>query len=1157
MRLRRVFILFLIVIVSLFGGGHGIAQVVKGTIGGVVSDPSGSVIRNAAVTATEVNTGYVQHATTNGSGVFLFPVLNPGEYEVQTLAAGFDALKKVNVRLEVGASITLNFSLRVGTEQTAVTVNASGAELLDGATPELDNTLDTVQVQEVPIQDRDIMALVRVLPGVVSTQPSTVVGAVGNRNFFDNGFAINGSRTSSNEVLLDGVPDTIGDFNGIAVVPPMGSVSEFKLVSGVASPQYGRTSGGVVSIATMSGANKYHGDLYLYLQNSVFNANGWQNNRNRIKRASSDRAHFGGSLSGPVTIPHLYDGHDKTFFFANYEGRRERNPFAPPAYTVPTLAERAGDFSAVGYDIYDPATTQCANTACTAYTRTQFLGNIIPANREDPVAKALLAYYPLPNVPNAGAVNNYVFGGTSPLHKNLYDIRMDENLSGKHNLFARYTAEQHTNTIPDFYKTGASSSRTVIDTFHNFVFGDDFTIASTLVNDLRIGYARARANQRPDSLGFDPQKLGLPAYITQFASVLEFPNVSVGGHVSNAPLGAQGFNNQPRDTSSLSEGLIYTKGNHNMRFGTDLRLYRFFPFQTINPTGAFSFGDNFTQKDPLKSDATSGQALAALFLGALDPGSFDEYVTRLTIYHHYSAFYAQDTWKATPRLTLNFGLRWERETGTAESHDRLTFFDPTAPSTLAAQVPGLNLKGTLKFTGSGNPRSATDTPYNAVGPRVGLAYALDDRTTLRAGYGVFYLPLALEPLSAQGFNVQNSVPTTNRITPTVFLRDPFPTGLQKPTGRAEGQAVDLGQSITAVYQHLGTAYPYNQLWDLSMQHIFGQDLLFEIDYVGSRGVHLPLNSLSQSQLPDSYLSQGSLLAKAVPNPFFGVIKSGPLSSAKVQQGQLYSPYPQYSSVTLQRPNLGDSTYHSLQTKIVKRYSNGLSVQASFNWSKTFDTGGVGNGSAFTDPTGIQDVYNLKAERALSDQDVPHSFLASGVYDLPYGRQRRFGAHANNLVNAIAGGWQVTGLWIWQSGRPLSLTAANNNPGFNNPRERPNTVPGSIAGYSLAQARSNIRQGGRWFDTAAFSQPAPYTFGNTPRTISSVRTDTYKDVDFSLHKDFSLIDRAKLELRAEAFNVFQETVFSAPTTSVQSSTFGQVFGTANQPRVLQFAFRATF
>jgi len=256
---------------------------------------------------------------------------------------------------------------------------------------------------------------------------------------------------------------------------------------------------------------------------------------------------------------------------------------------VPTDAEKAGDFSAAPYTIYDPATTKCANQACTVYTRSPFPENIIPIQREDPVAKALLSYYPEPNVPNAGFQNNYVFGGTSPLHKNLYDIRIDENLSSKHNLFGRYTAEKHTTTNPDYFGSGASSGRTIADTFHNFVFGDDYTIGSSLVNDLRLGYARARANQIPASLGFDPQKLGLPAYITQFASVLEFPNVSVGGHVSTTPLGAQGYNNQPRDTLSLSEGLIYTKGNHNMRFGTDLRLYRFFPFQTINPTGAFCF----------------------------------------------------------------------------------------------------------------------------------------------------------------------------------------------------------------------------------------------------------------------------------------------------------------------------------------------------------------------------------------------------------------------------------------------------------------------------------------------------------------------------------------------------------------------------------------
>lgn len=1152
---RLFFLLFLAIGLQL--GSVMVAQVVKGSINGTVTDPSGSVIPGATITATEVNTGYVQRATTNSSGVYQFPVLNPGNYRLSATAKGFQTLTQTNAHLEVGASITLNFALQIGTQQTEVTVTASGIQLLNAATPELDNTLENVQVQELPVQDRDIMALVRVLPGIVPTRPSTVIGAVGNRNYFDNGFAINGSRTSSNEVLLDGIPDTIGDFNGIAVVPPMGSVSEFKLVSGVASPQYGRTSGGVVNISTLSGGNHYHGDLYLYLQNSVFNANGWQNNHNHVKRASGDRAHFGGSLSGPVTIPHIYNGHNRTFFFANYEGRRERNPYSPTPFTVPTDAEKAGDFSAAPYAIYDPATTQCANPSCTAYTRQPFPGNIIPISRLDPVAKALLSYYPKPNVPNAGYQNNYVFGGTSPLHKNLYDIRIDENLSEKHTIFGRYTAEKHTNTTPDYFGTGASSGRTIADTFHNFVFGDDYTITPAIVNDFRLGYARARANQIPISYGFDPTKLGLPSYITAFASVLEFPNVSVGGHVSMAALGAQGYNNQPRDTISLSEGLIYTKGNHNMRFGTDLRLYRFYPFQTINPTGAFSFSDTFTRANPLAEDSKSGQALAALFLGALDPGSFDEYVTKLTIFHRYFAFYGQDTWKATPKLTVNFGLRWERETGTAESHDRLTYFDPNAPSAIAGQVPGLNLHGTLKFTGDGNPRTATDTPYNAFAPRVGVAYALDDQTTLRAGYGIFYLPLSLEPLSAQGFNVQDNIPQSNTITPSVFLQNPFPNGLTRPTGRAAGESVDLGQSIAAVYQHVANAYPYNQLWDLSFQHVFGKNLLFEIDYVGSRGVHLPLNSLSQNQLPDSYLARGSELAKNVPNPFYGLFKTGSLSGKTVPQGHLYSSYPQYSSVTLERPNLGNSTYNSLQYKLTKRYSDGLSLQMSYNWSKTFDTGGVGNGAAFTDASAIQDVYNLKGERALSDQDVPNALLLSGVYDLPFGHHRRFGANVNGFVNAVAGGWQLTGLWIWQSGRPLTLSATNNNPGFGNPRERPNAVPGVDPSYSLSQSRANTRNGGLWFNTAAFSQPDPYTFGDVPRNTGAIRTDTYKDVDFSLHKKFDLAEKAQLELRVEAFNALQQTVFSTPTTSLASSNFGRVFGIANQPRVLQFACRVTF
>ncbi len=1133
-----------------------VAQTAKGSISGTVVDSAGASVNHAAVTALALETGYVQTTTTNASGVYIFPLLALGKYELKISAPGFESVTQTGIQLSTGATVTLNFSMHVGAQQTTVAVKASAVQLLDAETPTLHDTLDNVQVQELPVQTRDIMSLVRVLPGVVPTQPSTAIGADGNRDYFDNGFAINGSRTSSNELLINGVPDTIGDFNGIALEPPMTAVNEFQVVTGAVSAEYGRTSGGVVSMTTLSGTNVYHGSLYGYFQNSVLNANGWQNNHNHVKRASAGRGQFGATFGGPVYIPHLYNGRNKTFFFFNYEGMRERSPYDPGLMTVPTAAERTGDFSALPFTIYDPTTTQCADPSCTSYTRTAFSGNKIPDTRIDPVAAAATKYYPLPNVSGANYIDNYIFGGVNPIHINTYDVRIDENVSSKHNLFAQYAASKHVNTTPDYLGTGASSGRTIYDTFHYFVFGDDYSILPTLVNDFRLGYVRAHPNQVPISYGFDPGKLGFPGYLSQFATVLQFPNIGVGdNHLGMAQLGGEGYNNQPRDTISLNEGVIYLHGNHEIHLGTGLRLYRFMPFQTISPTGNFSFSGVYTQANPLKSDTTSGIGMATFLLGAMSPGSYDEYITPLTIFHRYFAFYGQDTWKVTSKLTVDYGLRWERESGTEEARNRITYFDPSAASPLNGQVPGMNLQGTLEFAGGTNPRTIWDTPFTGFGPRIGVAYAINSQTVVRAGFSIFYLPLSLEANTAQGFNEQDDIDQPSPITPSVFLQNPFPGGLAKPTGRAAGTSVDLGQPIYAQLRNI--SYPNNQMWNVSVQRAIGQTLMVEADYVGSRGRHLPLNGLSLSQVPDSYLSLGSALAKQVANPFHGVIHSGPLSAPNITQGALYTKYPQYNGVISNRPNLGDSWYESMQLQVVKRYSRGLSLQASYTWSKTLDIGGVGNGAAFTDPTAIQDVYNLKAEKALSDQDVPNALLASGVYDLPVGRGRGFGANLSGWENAILGGWQAAGTWIWQGGRPFTLAAPNNNIGFFNPTERPNLVPGVDPNLGLSAAHKRVRQGLSWFNTAAFSVPAPYTYGNMGRKNGGLRDDSYKDVDFSIHKSFLLTQRATMQFRAEAFNALEQTVFSNPNTSVASSLFGIVLTQANTPRVYQFAINTSF
>jgi hypothetical protein len=511
-----------------------------------------------------------------------------------------------------------------------------------------------------------------------------------------------------------------------------------------------------------------------------------------------------------------------------------------------------------------------------------------------------------------------------------------------------------------------------------------------------------------------------------------------------------------------------------------------------------------------------------------------------------------DTWKVTPKLTVNAGLRWEHETGTEENKDRLTYFDPNMDSPLNGKVAGLTLKGALQFTGDGHPRTILDMPFTAFQPRVGLVYALNDKTVFRLGYGILALPISLETTSAQGFNTTNTVPQSSSVFVSTYLSNPFPSGLTAPQGKSQGASTALGQGITAVLRD--AAYPYNQIWTASVQRVIAQNWMVEAAYMGSHGIHLPMSLLSLSQLDDSYLASGSLLAKSVSNPFYGFLPTGTLSGKTVTQGYLYQKYPQYSSTTWTRPNIGASWYESFQVKVNKRLSHGISMQASYNWSKTLDLGGVGNGASYTDTTTIQNVNNLKDEKALSNQDIPNALMLTGVANLPFGHGGIIGSSWHGWKDLLAGGWQATGGWRWQGGRPFPIAATNSNVGFFNPRERPNLVGNPH--YDLSKSRKNVEKGSSWFNKDAFAQPTSYTYGNMPRNMGNLRTDTFRNIDLSLHKNFPVYSHLTGQFRAEAFNLPNQVVFGTPDSTLANAktTFGTITASANKPRTVQFALR---
>ncbi len=1261
------------------------AQTITATLTGEIKDQAGAVVPGATVTATSVETGQSKTATTNDNGTYTIPFLPPGTYNVTVARTGFANATRQNIRLEIAQTASVDIDLGVIGSTVNVDVDSSETPILQTETSNLETTIEAKLIEDLPTADRNIFNFVNLVPGTIDGgtalgNPGSAVGSAGNRNFFDSNFSVGGGRASSNDILLDGVTNTVGDFGGVAISPPQDSIREFKVISGVAPAEYGRTAGGIVTIATKAGGNKFHGALYEYFQNRDLNANGFFRNRNAAtaNRIAVKRNQFGGAISGPVFLPHfgeggpiLYNAKKTTYFFFNYEARRESNPFTRELLTVPTAAQRGGDLSdllggnrtdilfgpnnpggASGTpvrfgQIFNPYGALVPYLQVNANgTTTQVLGRPIFQNNDlralpvcptgagtrttacvDPVARAILGYLPLPNssgqmLPGTpGVINNFAINDTSKFTRDIFAGRIDQKISDRQQIFGRFSYEVRRDAQPNYFNSDASNARTIRDTFGNFTLNHVYNLTSTVINNFRYGYTRVRANQRPNGQGFDATTLGFPSYLAQNAANLQFPDITIGGgadgltvpgQVNTGSIGGAG-NNQPRDVHTLANAVTLVRGSHTIKAGGEFRLYRFYPFQYFTPQGSFSFDRTFT-RGPVGTvsntiAATSGSALASFLLGLPSSGN-REVITRLTIYKKYSAGFVQDDYKIRRNLTLNLGLRYEIETGTGESNRLVTNFDFDRASPLNGGTAAItdafvnrlnptatNLRGLLSYPEGGQ----TKANRNRFSPRVGFAYSFDEKTTLRGGYGIFFLPQSLEGTTAQGTNftqgLLQSTQTTQVGSTTTFLTDPFPTGVQVATGNTLGNLTRLGSDIFAVEPKRKNSY--NQQWNLVVQRQLAKNLVLDIAYVGSKGVHLPiqqvnLNQISQENLlfaRDNFGAAGAcgttanptaactdalqFLNFAVANPFLPLVRNattnptGPvptgtvISGATITRLQLLRPFPQYNNVFYFRPLIGDSNYHALQINLQKRFSDGLSGTASYVWSKLLDTSGVGNGAAFLDATPVQDVYNYKrGEYSLSTLDVPHRFVGSFSYELPFGRKKRFGKNLNPILNEIFGGFQISGTVTVQSGTPLLIVSNGifglTGAGVGNAVRRPNRVGENP--INNQQFRDNARAGISVFAPlgTTFAEAPAFTFGDAARTYSDVRRDRYKNVDFSVIKNFGFNEnRNKIQLRAEFLNLFNYVVFGTPGTNINSSNYGIVTSQGNRPRIVQLVARFTF
>ena len=1121
----------------LSGISMAMAQSFTGAILGTIKDPTGAVIPGVTVAITNSGTNVRTETLTDAGGNFFAPELQPGRYTVEATLPGFKRAVREGVLIQVQQRVQLDIVMALGevTESVEVTANA---QLTETTTSSLGKIVDNRSILNLPLNTRNVYSLVFLTPGIT--------GSVGNQ-YNSMSYAVNGARATMMDTLIDGVTasfPTVNGFTGISVFPSVDAIEEFKVMGANYSAEFGRSLGSVLNVIYKSGTNQFHGSMYEFLRNSVFDANNFFANRRREKLGSFKRSQFGGTASGPIR-------RDRTFFMGSYEGLRERSA-ANTTFTVPTALQRQGDFSqtfaANGQliRIFDPFTTR-ANPSGSGFIRDQFSGNVIPSSLFDPVALNVLKYYPQPNQPGdpVTRANNYQRSGAQQLDIDQLDLRVDENLSNARKFFMRYSYRLTKDSPAIFFPTDLTiaEGRVIQENHvHNIVADYNQTLSPKTILSTRLGFARTLFVFNNQGLGFKPSALGLPRAIDDVVDRQMFPRFGASGYVS---LGGSDHRYSGFMSYSALAGLTKVMGKHTLKIGFDGRMLRVNVWEARS-AGTFNFSALFTQgPNPSQASSTAGNSIASLLLGTGNPNDvLIQGWKNVAAQSFYLAEYIQDDWRITSKLTLNLGLRYDLDTPRTERFNRINYFDPNAPSPLAKTVPGFSdLRGGVVFAGvDGRSRHQYIWDRNNLAPRVGLAYQITPKTVIRAGYAHVFGPsnqAAQGTVGPFGFRVEYPwVTTVDNITPLNLLRNPYPQGFRQPPGASEGLLTQAGANLQAPLRDTWT--PWTQQWNLNIQRELPGQILLEVAYVGTQGHDLSRvgeGGLSLNQLDPKHMALGSQLNQLVDNPFFGIVNNGPLLQSRVSRAQLLRPYPQFTDLIPLYHGGAISNYNSMQVTASKRLSHGLQFEGSYTWAKGLDEG-----------MNHQDSYNIGNDWSLTDIDLAHRFVWSYIYELPFGRNRHFGQGWSPWVNAVLGGWQLNGITVFQSGTTLSISASN-TAGIFNPLTRPNNNGTSGKRTGPVDERLDA-----YFDKAVYSQPLAFTFGNVSTRLPDIRNDGVRNFDLSIFKEFGVRERTKVQFRTEMLNAFNTPRFGSPNTTVTSSSFGVISSQANTPRQVQFGLK---
>jgi hypothetical protein len=1191
------------------------SQSFYGSIVGTVTDASGAIVPSANVTITNIGTNETRTDKTDASGAYRFVNLVPANYKVEVTKANFKRFLRSPIPVQVGNTTRVDVDLQVGAATETVEVTTQ-VPLLQTDSGTLGAEVEGKRVQEMPLNGRNTMNLIALAPGVVpqGSAMGSTTNNQGGGNTSPGGwgnYQVGGGIAGQQAEFVDGVPvNTLGSQNGLSLVPTQDAVQEFNVSSSGTGADFGRYGGGVVNMTTKSGANEFHGSAYEYLRNTALNANSYFNKSAEVQLSEANKPtkfnqnQYGVVFNGPIKK-------DKAFFLFTWEGFKSRIGYASPA-TVPTADMINGTIPAVyshgnlENNIQDPLGHCTITPNGPSGTPTSFTVTDNGSGKcFDPTAALFKQYYALPTPGFSDPANdNYFIDAVIGNNQNQYNGRVDYNLSANQRLFARYTYWNITdipfNEFPSAkYDVGDGGS--LIRT-HQAVIGDTYTFSPKTVLDVRLSLMRNQSFGSLADMNVDQAIFGSAFGALSSQELLHvYPTFAFGsgGGPGGPPGGggggassavhnlyaswANGLNEGYYDNYFLSGNLVRMIGRHSLKIGAEFRLMDA-PALGNSGSPSFAFSGNKTNDE-----------WADFLLGYTATGSINSGIWT-TDYDYYQAYYLQDTWQASRKLTITGGVRWELPGGQAEKKNMNTVLLPTATD------PSTQVTGTLALVASSlyAPRTILEVKHDLFAPNLGFAYRLNSDTVVRGGYGLSWLPPDLtspgpgsgpsnSPINSSSTSYTNSGSAVNTNT---YLYQAFENVNGGKLNALPGRVANFMATIPLVAAQQQSIsgwvptdpYGYTQQWNLSLSRQMKGNWMVEASYAGTKGTHEPALGGTLDQLnPTIVASYGS------PAAAYAALEANTSQTTpggvtqNVTVGRSLQPLPYYSSVTDNAAHWGATTYQAMQLRAEKRFGSGGVLMAGYTWSKMIGDTDTGNGNleVHASPTthssgegNLQNYWDHKADRSIMSYNTPQRLVVSYVLNLPFGQGQRWANSGGGALSRLASGWAVNGITTFQDGFPININEGAQSAwgDFDGGTIRPDYTPGATGcNGKKTISGSAVKRLGEWFNTACFTEPATFTvpgpggssqtksfgFGNEPRVDGTLRSEGIDNWDLSLLKSTKITERTNFQFRAEFFNIANRVQFAPPVNSNDSQGFGGILAQGNQPRLIQVSGRLTF